>query len=231
MSAATAEVRVLLVDDQPLIRAGLRVLLETEDGYAVAGEAGDGAEAVRQARDTRPDVVLMDVRMPGTDGLDALAAITADPELGGTRVIVLTTFDLDEYVYRALRSGASGFLLKDTEPAVLLRAIDLVHAGEALLAPTVTRRLIGEFARQRPALPDAPPEPGRLAVLTPREREVLALVGRGHTNPEIAAQLVISPATARTHVGRLLTKLAARDRVQLVLIAHEAGLGVLRREA
>ncbi|ANY10150.1 LuxR family transcriptional regulator [Pseudonocardia sp. HH130630-07] len=223
--------RVLLVDDQPLIRAGLRVLLETEDGYAVAGEAGDGAEAVRQARDTRPDVVLMDVRMPGTDGLDALAAITADPELGGTRVIVLTTFDLDEYVYRALRSGASGFLLKDTEPAVLLRAIDLVHAGEALLAPTVTRRLIGEFARQRPALPDAPPEPGRLAVLTPREREVLALVGRGHTNPEIAAQLVISPATARTHVGRLLTKLAARDRVQLVLIAHEAGLGVLRREA
>jgi len=217
----TGDVRVLLADDQPLIRAGLRVLLETEPGYAVAGEAADGAEAVRLARAHRPDVVMMDVRMPGTDGLDALEAIAADPALGGTRVIVLTTFDLDVYVYRALRAGASGFLLKDTEPVALLRAIDLVHAGEALLAPSVTRRLITEFARHGPA---APPGEDRLAVLTRREREVLALVGTGRTNGEIAAQLVISPATARTHVGRLLTKLDARDRVQLVVIAHEAGL-------
>ncbi|WP_010241922.1 MULTISPECIES: response regulator transcription factor [unclassified Pseudonocardia] len=221
-----SDVRVLLADDQPLIRAGLRVLLETEDGYAVAAEAADGAEAVRRARETRPDVALMDVRMPGTDGLDALSAITGDPELAGTRVIVLTTFDLDDYVYRALRSGASGFLLKDTDPVALLRAIDLVHAGEALLAPSVTRRLITEFARHGPA---APPGTDRLAVLTGREREVLALVGRGHTNGEIAAQLVISPATARTHVGRLLTKLGARDRVQLVVIAHETGLVGQRR--
>ncbi|MEU6699587.1 response regulator transcription factor [Pseudonocardia sp. NPDC046786] len=217
----TGDVRVLLADDQPLIRAGLRVLLETEPGYAVAGEAADGAEAVRLARAHRPDVVMMDVRMPGTDGLDALEAIAADPALGGTRVVVLTTFDLDVYVYRALRAGASGFLLKDTEPVALLRAIDLVHAGEALLAPSVTRRLITEFARHGPA---APPGQDRLAVLTRREREVLALVGTGRTNGEIAAQLVISPATARTHVGRLLTKLDARDRVQLVVIAHEAGL-------
>ncbi|GAA1389837.1 response regulator transcription factor [Pseudonocardia kongjuensis] len=217
----TGDVRVLLADDQPLIRAGLRVLLETEPGYAVAGEAADGAEAVRLARAHRPDVVMMDVRMPGTDGLDALEAIAADPALAGTRVVVLTTFDLDVYVYRALRAGASGFLLKDTEPVALLRAIDLVHAGEALLAPSVTRRLITEFARHGPA---APPGEDRLAVLTRREREVLALVGTGRTNGEIAAQLVISPATARTHVGRLLTKLDARDRVQLVVIAHEAGL-------
>ena len=217
----TGDVRVLLADDQPLIRAGLRVLLETEPGYAVAGEAADGAEAIRLARAHRPDVVMMDVRMPGTDGLDALEAIAADPALAGTRVVVLTTFDLDVYVYRALRAGASGFLLKDTEPVALLRAIDLVHAGEALLAPSVTRRLITEFARHGPA---APPGEDRLAVLTRREREVLALVGTGRTNGEIAAQLVISPATARTHVGRLLTKLDARDRVQLVVIAHEAGL-------
>ncbi|MBC3190476.1 response regulator transcription factor [Pseudonocardia sp. C8] len=214
-------VSVLLADDQPLIRAGLRVLLETEDGYAVAAEAADGAEAVHLTRETRPDVVLMDVRMPGTDGLAALSEITADPALSGTRVIVLTTFDLDEYVYRALRAGASGFLLKDTDPVTLLRAIDLVHAGEALLAPSVTRRLITEFARHGPA---APPATDRLAVLTGREREVLTLVGRGATNGEIAAELVISPATARTHVGRLLTKLDARDRVQLVVIAHETGL-------
>ena len=165
------EVRVLLADDQPLIRAGLRVLLETEDGYAVAAEAADGAQAVRAARRTRPDVVLMDVPMPGTDGLDALAEITGDPGLAGARVIVLTTFDLDGYVYRALRSGASGFLLKDTDPVSLLRAIDLVHSGEALLAPSVTRRLITEFARHGPA---APPARDRLAVLTGREREVLA---------------------------------------------------------
>ncbi|GAA4976486.1 response regulator transcription factor [Pseudonocardia tropica] len=216
-----SDVRVLVADDQPLIRAGLRVLLETEDGYAVAAEAADGAEAVRRARETRPDVVLMDVRMPGTDGLDALEAITADPLLAGTRVIVLTTFDLDEYVYRALRGGASGFLLKDTDPVSLLRAVELVHAGEALLAPSVTRRLITEFARNGPAAP-RPAE--RLAVLTAREREVLEYVGRGRTNGEIAAALVISPATARTHVGRLLTKLDARDRVQLVVIAHETGL-------
>lgn len=223
MSPATgAPIRVLIADDQPLIRAGLRVLLETEDGYAVAAEAADGDEAVRRCRETGPDVVLLDVRMPGTDGLTALETIHAEAGPDGPRVLVLTTFDLDEYVYRALRGGASGFLLKDTDPVALLRAIDLVHAGEALLAPTVTRRLIAEFARSGPAAPR--PADGRLGVLTPREREVLALVGRGRSNGEIAAELVISPATARTHVGRLLVKLDARDRVQLVVLAHETGL-------
>jgi len=213
-------IRVVLADDQQLIRAGLRVLLETEDGFAVVGEAADGAQAVALVHETRPDVVVMDVRMPGVDGLTALDTIVADPTLAGTAVLVLTTFDLDEYVYRALRAGAAGFLLKDGEPADLVRAIALVARGEALLAPAVTRRLIAEFAgRPEPRVPAA-----RLDVLTPREREVLALVGGGLTNDEIAARLVISPATARTHVGRLLTKLDARDRVQLVVVAYETGL-------
>jgi len=213
-------IRVALADDQQLVRAGLRVLLETEDGFAVVGEAAEGEQAVALVRAQRPDVVVMDVRMPGVDGLAALETIVADPDLAGTAVLVLTTFDLDEYVYRALRGGAAGFLLKDAEPADLVRAIALVARGDALLAPAVTRRLIAEFAgRPQPLVPA-----GRLDVLTPREREVLALVAGGLTNDEIAARLVISPATARTHVGRVLTKLDARDRAQLVVIAYESGL-------
>ncbi|MEJ2859574.1 response regulator transcription factor [Actinomycetospora flava] len=218
-------ITVALADDQQLVRAGLRVLLETEDGFAVVGEAADGAEAVALVRARRPDVVVMDVRMPGVDGLGALETIVADPVLAGTAVLVLTTFDLDEYVYRALRAGAAGFLLKDAEPADLVRAIALVARGDALLAPAVTRRLIAEFAaRPQPLVPAT-----RLDVLTPREREVLALVGGGLTNDEIAARLVISTATARTHVGRLLTKLDARDRAALVVIAYESGAVVPRR--
>jgi len=218
-------ITVALADDQPLVRAGLRVLLETEDGFAVVGEAADGGEAVALVRETRPDVAVMDVRMPGVDGLTALETIVADPALAGTAVLVLTTFDLDEYVYRALRSGAAGFLLKDAEPADLVRAIALVARGDALLAPAVTRRLIAEFAaRPQPLVPAT-----RLDVLTPREREVLALVGAGLTNDEIAARLVISAATARTHVGRLLTKLDARARAALVVIAYESGAVVPRR--
>ena len=213
-------IRVALADDQQLVRAGLRVLLETEDGFDVVGEAADGEQAVALVRAECPDVVVMDVRMPGVDGLTALETIVADPGLAGTAVLVLTTFDLDEYVYRALRGGAAGFLLKDAEPAHLVRAIAMVARGDALLAPAVTRRLIAEFAgRPQPLVPTA-----RLDVLTRREREVLALVGGGLTNDEIAARLVISPATARTHVGRLLTKLDARDRAQLVVIAYETGL-------
>ncbi|WP_345412430.1 response regulator transcription factor [Actinomycetospora chlora] len=217
---SSVRTRVVLADDQQLIRAGLRVLLETEDGFAVVGEAADGAAAVAAVREARPDVVVMDVRMPGVDGLAALETIVADPSLSGTAVLVLTTFDLDEYVYRALRAGAAGFLLKDAEPGELVRAIALVARGEALLAPAVTRRLIAEFAGRPQPLVAAT----RLDVLTPREREVLTLVGAGLTNDEIAARLVISPATARTHVGRLLTKLDARDRVQLVVIAYETAL-------
>ncbi|MFL6142716.1 MAG: response regulator [Labedaea sp.] len=214
-------IRVVLADDQLLVRAGFRVLLETEEGFEVCGEASDGAEAVRLAKTLRPDVVVMDVRMPGTDGLAATRQITADPALSGTRVLMLTTFDVDEYVFEALRSGASGFLLKDTEPVELLRALRVVSAGEALLAPTVTRRLISDFV--------ARPEQRRLDTsvlteLTDREREVLALVAGGLSNDEIAAHLVISPATARTHVSRILTKLGARDRAQLVVLAYESGL-------
>ncbi|MHC1557600.1 response regulator [Actinomycetospora sp. C-140] len=213
-------IRVALADDQQLIRAGLRVLLETEDGFTVVGEAADGAAAVALARAEHPDVLVLDVRMPGVDGLTALETITADPDLAGTAVLVLTTFDLDEYVYRALRAGAAGFLLKDAEPLDLVRGIAVVARGEALLAPAVTRRLVAEFAGRPQPLVAAT----RLDVLTPREREVLALVGAGLTNDEVAARLVISPATARTHVGRLLTKLDARDRVQLVVVAYETGL-------
>jgi DNA-binding NarL/FixJ family response regulator len=214
-------IRVLLADDQRLIRAGLRVLLEIEDGFEVCGEAADGRQAVELARSCRPDVVVMDIRMPGMDGLAATTAIGLDPGLRETKVLVLTTFDIDEYVYRALRAGASGFLLKDAEPTELLRGIRVVADGDALLAPSVTRRLIAEFATRprQPATVSA-----RLEVLTPREREVLGLVGGGSTNDEIAARLVISPATARTHVGRIITKLGARDRVQLVVIAYESGL-------
>lgn len=213
-------ITVLLVDDQALLRAGFRALLEAEDGIEVVGEAADGREAHEVARASRPDVVLMDIRMPGTDGLAATQMIVSDPDLAGTRVVILTTFDLDEYVFEAIRFGASGFLVKSTEPAELIAAVKAVAAGDALLSPGITRRLIGEFAtRSRGSADDA-----ELAVLTEREREVLALVGEGLTNGEIGTRLFMSPATAKTHVSRTMIKLQARDRAQLVVIAYETGL-------
>ncbi|MBY8872784.1 response regulator transcription factor [Micromonospora sp. PLK6-60] len=211
-------VRVLLVDDQPLVRAGLRVFIADAPDLEVVGEAGTGAEAVRLARETVPDVVLMDLRMPGTDGIAATRAISAAG--GPTRVLVLTTFDDDEHVHAALRAGASGFLVKDMALEEILGAVRVVAAGDALIAPGVTRRLIAEFARR----PDLPPRPRGLPGVTEREREVLTLVGRGLSNAEIAGALVISQATAKAHVGRLFTKLGARDRVHLVIAAYEAGL-------
>ncbi len=213
-------IRVVLADDQALVRAGFRALLAAEPGVTVVGEAGDGAAAVALARREVPDVVLMDIRMPGTDGLTATRSITGDPRLAAVKVVILTTFELDEYVFEAIRSGASGFLVKDTEPADLLRAVHAVAAGEALLSPSVTRRLIEHFAAQ--------PRPGRdlpaLTSLTEREREVLALVAGGLTNDDIAARLVVSPLTAKTHVSRIMTKIGARDRAQLVVAAYESGL-------
>jgi DNA-binding NarL/FixJ family response regulator len=214
-------IRVVVADDQALVRGGFRVLVDSAADLEVVGEAGDGVQAVELALRERPDVVLMDIRMPTMDGLEATRRITALDEAAGVRILMLTTFHLDEYVYQALRAGASGFLLKDTPPADLLAAIRVVAAGDALLAPRVTRRLIEEFARRpEPALttPDA------LAALTDREREVLALVARGLSNAEIAEQLVVSPATSKTHVSRVLTKLGARDRAQLVMLAYETGL-------
>jgi DNA-binding NarL/FixJ family response regulator len=216
-------ISVVLADDQALVRAGFRALLNAEPDIHVVAEASDGLEAVKQAQLTRPDVVLMDIRMPGVDGLEATRRIAADPALAGTRVVILTTFELDEYVFEALRTGASGFLVKDTEPVELLRGIRAVAAGDALLSPSVTRRVIGEFAgnaaRGKPAAP-----PAQLDQLTDREREVMVLVAEGLSNDEIAGRLVISPATAKTHVSRTMIKLGARDRAQLVVYAYEAGL-------
>ncbi|MEV4715966.1 response regulator transcription factor [Micromonospora noduli] len=214
-------IRVLIVDDQDLVRLGLRALVESEEDLALAGEASDGLRAVELARRERPDVVLMDIRMPGIDGIEATRRIVADPDLTGTRVVVLTTFELDEYVFDALRHGASGFLTKDTRPAELLRAIRLVAEGEALLSPSVTRRVVREFATRPSRV--LRPHP-RLGALTDRERQVVGLVGEGLNNEEIAAQLVVSRATARTHVSRAMGKLGARDRAQLVVFAYQSGL-------
>ncbi|MBC6461326.1 response regulator transcription factor [Actinomadura sp. HBU206391] len=213
-------IRVLLADDQVLVRAGFRALLDAQDGIEVVGEAGDGEQAVGLARSTRPDVVLMDIRMPVLDGLAATRRIAADERLADTRVVILTTFEMDEYVFEALRGGASGFLVKDTEPVELIHAVQAVAAGDALLSPSVTRRLIAEFATRAK---EPRPSP-HLKSLTDREREVMALVGEGLTNEEIAARLVVSPATAKTHVSRSMVKLGARDRAQLVVFAYESGL-------
>ncbi|MFI0961571.1 response regulator [Streptomyces sp. NPDC021080] len=213
-------IRVLLADDQLLVRAGFKALLDAQPDIEVAGEAADGEAAVRAVRELRPDVVLMDIRMPVLDGLAATRHITGDADLGDVKVVMLTTFELDEYVFEAIRSGASGFLVKDTEPDELLRAVRAVVDGDALLSPGVTRRLISEFAAR-----SKEPEPAAsLAELTEREREVMALVGIGLSNDEIARRLVVSPLTAKTHVSRTMVKLGARDRAQLVVLAYESGL-------
>ena len=214
-------IRVAVVDDQALVRSGFAVLLRSADGIEVVGEASDGCQAVDLARRSQPDVILMDIRMPEMDGLEATRRITADRATASTRILILTTFDLDEYVFEALRAGASGFLLKDTLPDELLAAVRVLASGEALLAPTVTRRLIEQFVQQQPAAP-APPHPA-LGALTDREREVLGAVAHGLSNAEIAENLFMSHGTAKTHVSRLLTKLDARDRAQLVMLAYEAG--------
>jgi DNA-binding NarL/FixJ family response regulator len=217
VTGTEAPLRVLVVDDQELVRAGFCVILEAA-GFTVAGEAGDGAQAVELVSHERPDVVLMDIRMPVMDGLEATRLIVAGP--GAPKVVILTTFDLDDYVYEALRAGASGFLLKDAPRADLISAVRVAASGDALLAPSVTRRLIEAFAR-RPS--SVAPAPSRLTSLTPRERDILLLVARGHSNTEIAAELVVSEATVKTHIGHLLTKLDLRDRVQAVILAYETG--------
>ena len=216
--------RVLVVDDQGLVRAGFRGIVAATPGFSVVGEAGTGSEAVEQARRHRPDVVLMDVRMPVMDGIEATRQITRSAATSDVRVLILTTFDLDEYVFAALRAGASGFLLKSISPGELLNAIQVIAAGDALLAPSVTRRLVEEFARTPPLTPAVPAGGDALGVITAREREVLALVAGGLSNTEIAKRLDITPATTKTHVGHLLTKLGARDRVHLVILAYQAGL-------
>ena len=226
MSAGAVTVRIVVADDHQVVRAGFAGLLGTQPDFAVVGTAGDGAEAVRICHELQPDVVLMDVRMPGTDGIEATRQL-AGMAGGGPRVLILTTFDLDEYVYDALCAGASGFLLKDVTAERLFEAVRVVAAGEALLAPTVTRRLISEFARLRPRAAAAPPT-GGLATLTPRETEVLRLVAEGLSNPEIAARLVVTEETVKTHVSRVLAKLGLRDRTQAVVTAYESGLVVPR---
>ncbi len=216
-------IRVLLADDQALVRAGFRALLDAQDDIEVVGEAGDGDEAVRLARALAPDVVLMDIRMPGSDGLSATRAITGDDRLADVRIVILTTFELDEYVFEALRAGASGFLTKDVEPEALRDAVRTVAGGHALLTPSVTRRVVDAFA----ATPNSVPDRSRLEVLSDREQDVLALVGEGLSNQEIAERLYLSPLTAKTHVSRIMQKLGARDRAQLVVIAFKTGLARL----
>jgi DNA-binding NarL/FixJ family response regulator len=213
-------IRVVLADDQALVRAGFRSLLEAQDDIQVVGEAADGGEAVRLSIDLRPDLVLMDIRMPGMDGLEATRRIVEDEHLGDVRVVILTTFGVDEYVFEAIRSGASGFLVKDTDPAELLQAVRVVAGGDALLSPAITRRLIEEFA----ARAKDPVSSDDLARLTDREREVMALVAAGLSNDEIGGRLYLSPATAKTHVSRAMAKLGAHDRAQLVVLAYESGL-------
>jgi len=215
---------IVVADDHEVVRAGFAAILDTQPDFTVLGTAADGAEAVRTCRECCPDVVLMDIRMPGMDGIEATRQlISAD---SGPRVLVLTTFDLDEYVYDALRAGASGFLLKDVTAERLFDAVRVIAAGEALLAPTVTKRLIGEFARQRPRSADGAPRSGELGTLTPRETEVLRLIAAGLSNPEIAKRLVVTEETVKTHVSRVLSKLGLRDRTQAVVLAYESGLVV-----
>lgn len=213
-------IRVAIADDQQLIRGGFRSLLEAEPDIEIVGEAGTGTQALALVRATRPDVVLMDIRMPDGDGLWATEQIAKRPELAGTRIVIVTTFELDEYVGRAIRAGASGFLVKDTEPVEFIRAVRVVAGGEALLSPGVTRRLLERLAEQL----REPADTTQLALITEREREVLALVGQGLNNDEIGKTLYLSPLTAKTHVSRIMSKLGARDRVQLVVIAYETGL-------
>lgn len=223
----TTTTRIVVVDDHEVVRDGFAGLLDTQPDFVVVGTASDGAEAVRVCAEQRPDVVLMDVRMPGTDGIEATARIrAAAPDGGGPRILILTTFDLDEHVYDALAAGAGGFLLKDVTAERLFDAVRVVAAGEALLAPTVTRRLIGEFARMRRKAPASPTAP--LTALTPRETEVLRLIAEGLSNPEIAARLSVSEETVKTHVSRILNKLGLRDRTQAVVAAYESGLVVPR---
>jgi DNA-binding NarL/FixJ family response regulator len=214
-------IRIVVADDEVLVRLGLRALAGSESDFEIVGEASTGREALRIVRTLHPDVVVMDIRMPGIDGLEATRLIAADPDLAAVRVLILTTFATDEYVFEALRAGAAAFILKDSEPAELLRAIRVVAEGDALLSPGVTRRLVEAFA-QRPV--PSTPQTALLAELTNREREIVGLVGLGLSNDEIAAQLFISPATARTHVSRAIGKVAARDRAQLVVFAYETGL-------
>jgi len=213
-------ISVLIVDDQALVRGGFRALLDAQDDIEVVGEAEEGEVAIRLARKLTPDVILMDVRMPGLDGLEATKRITSDQQLRDTKVVILTTFDLDEYVFEALRTGASGFLVKNTEPAELIRGVRVVAGGDALLSPGVTRKLVAEFAQHA----KEPHKDVSLTALTEREREVMALVGEGLSNAEIAERLFVSPATAKTHVSRTMVKLGVRDRAQLVVLAYESGL-------
>jgi DNA-binding NarL/FixJ family response regulator len=218
--AGGAALRVILADDQVLVRAGFAALLDAEDDIEVAGEAADGREAVRLAQRVKPDVVLMDIRMPGLDGIEATRRISAEPGLRGTHVVILTTFDLDEYVFEGLRAGAAGFLVKDTEPSELIRAVRVVAGGEALMSPKITLRLIREYASHSRSVRRVP----GLADLTAREREVVTLIAAGLSNEEIAVRLYVSVSTAKTHATRAMTKLGARDRAQLVVIAYESGL-------
>jgi DNA-binding NarL/FixJ family response regulator len=220
MANASSMIRVLLADDQVLVRAGFRALLDSQEDIEVVGEAGDGQDAVRLATELTPDIVLMDIRMPGMDGLAATRQIASDDRFASVRVVILTTFGVDEYVFEAIRSGASGFLVKDTEPEQLLQAVRVVAGGDALLSPNITRRLIEEFAAHAKE-----PQPSTsLEQLTDREREVMALVAAGLSNEQIAKRLFVSPATAKTHVSRAMVKLGARDRAQLVVMAYESGL-------